>query len=32
MVSTLLEKRGYTIATAGDGEEGLMRADQLRPT
>src|SRR5438270_6773986 len=31
MVSTLLEKRGYAIATAGDGEEGLMRADQLRP-
>jgi CheY-like chemotaxis protein len=31
MVSTLLEKRGYAIATASDGEEGLMRADQLRP-
>ena len=31
MVSTLLEKRGYTIATASDGEEGLMRADQMRP-
>jgi DNA-binding response OmpR family regulator len=31
MVSTLLEKRGYAISTAGDGEEGLMRADQLRP-
>ena len=31
MVSTLLEKRGYVIATAGDGEEGLMRADQQRP-
>jgi CheY-like chemotaxis protein len=31
MVSTLLEKRGYTIATASDGEEGLMRADQIRP-
>ncbi len=31
MVSTLLEKRGYAIATASDGEEGLMRADQMRP-
>jgi CheY-like chemotaxis protein len=31
MVSTLLEKRGYTIATASDGEEGLMRADQMKP-
>jgi CheY-like chemotaxis protein len=31
MVSTLLEKRGYAISTAGDGEEGLMRADQLKP-
>ncbi|MDB4968555.1 MAG: response regulator receiver protein [Myxococcales bacterium] len=31
MVSTLLEKRGYSIATACDGEDGLMRADQLRP-
>src|SRR4051812_31544624 len=31
MVSTLLEKRGYAISTASDGEEGLMRADQLRP-
>jgi CheY-like chemotaxis protein len=31
MVSTLLEKRGYAIATASDGEEGLMRADQMKP-
>jgi len=31
MVSTLLEKRGYNISTASDGEEGLMRADQLKP-
>jgi CheY-like chemotaxis protein len=31
MVSTLLEKRGYQIVTASDGEEGLMRADQLKP-
>ena len=31
MVSTLLEKRGYAIATASDGEEGLMRADQIKP-
>ena len=31
MVSTLLEKRGYAIATACDGEEGLMRADQIKP-
>jgi DNA-binding response OmpR family regulator len=31
MVSTLLEKRGYAIATASDGEEGLMRADQIHP-
>ncbi len=31
MVSTLLEKRGYKILTAADGEEGLFRADQMRP-
>jgi CheY-like chemotaxis protein len=31
MVSTLLEKRGYAITTASDGEEGLMRADAVRP-
>jgi DNA-binding response OmpR family regulator len=31
MVSTLLEKKGYVIATASDGEEGLMRADQIKP-
>ena len=31
MVSTLLEKRGYGIVTAADGEEGLMRADELKP-
>ena len=31
MVSTVLEKRGYAIETAVDGEEALMRADQLRP-
>jgi CheY-like chemotaxis protein len=31
MVSTLLEKRGYAILTASDGEEGLFRADQMRP-
>jgi CheY-like chemotaxis protein len=31
MVSTLLEKRGYSIATASDGEEGLMRADSIKP-
>jgi DNA-binding response OmpR family regulator len=31
MVSTLLEKRGYAITTASDGEEGLIRADQWRP-
>jgi CheY-like chemotaxis protein len=31
MVSTLLEKRGFTLLTASDGEEGLLRADQLKP-
>ena len=31
MVSTLLEKKGYAILTANDGEEGLIKADQLRP-
>ena len=31
MVSTLLEKRGYAIHSAADGEEGLLRADQIRP-
>ena len=31
MVSTLLEKKGYAIVTARDGEEGLIRADQVRP-
>jgi CheY-like chemotaxis protein len=31
MVSTLLEKKGYAIVTASDGEEGLIRADQVRP-
>jgi len=31
MVSTLLEKRGYKVLTAADGEEGLFRADQMRP-
>ena len=28
MVSTLLEKRGYGIFTANDGEEGLRRAEE----
>jgi CheY-like chemotaxis protein len=31
MVSTLLEKRGYGIFTASDGEDGLMRADAVKP-
>jgi CheY-like chemotaxis protein len=31
MVSTLLEKKGYAIITASDGEEGLIRADQSKP-
>ena len=31
MVSTLLEKKGFTIVTASDGEEGLIRADQCKP-
>ncbi len=31
MVSTLLEKRGYAIFTAGDGEEALGRAEEVRP-
>jgi CheY-like chemotaxis protein len=31
MVSTLLEKKGYQILTASDGEEGLLRADQVKP-
>ncbi len=31
MVSAILEKKGYAIVTATDGEEGLLRADQCRP-
>jgi CheY-like chemotaxis protein len=31
MVSTLLEKKGYQIFTASDGEEGLIRAAQMKP-
>jgi len=31
MVSTLLEKKGYQIVSASDGEEGLLRADQMKP-
>ena len=31
MVSTLLEKRGYVIHTASDGEEALRRAEEVRP-
>jgi CheY-like chemotaxis protein len=31
MVSTLLEKKGYHVLTASDGEEGLIRADQSKP-
>jgi CheY-like chemotaxis protein len=31
MVSTLLEKKGYAIVSASDGEEGLARADQVKP-
>ena len=31
MVSTLLEKRGYAIFTAGDGEEALGRAEEVKP-
>jgi CheY-like chemotaxis protein len=31
MVSTLLEKRGYGIYTASDGEDGLLRADSVKP-
>lgn len=31
MVSTLLEKRGYAIVTASDGEEALQRAEEVRP-
>jgi DNA-binding response OmpR family regulator len=31
MVSTLLEKRGYGIFTANDGEEGLRRAEEVHP-
>jgi CheY-like chemotaxis protein len=31
MVSTLLEKRGYGILTADDGEEGLRKAEQTKP-
>jgi DNA-binding response OmpR family regulator len=31
MVSTLLEKRGYAIFTAADGEEALGRAEEVRP-
>jgi len=31
MVSALLEKKGYTVITASDGDDGLQRAEQLRP-
>src|SRR5436190_18160755 len=31
MVSSLLSARGYRIATAGDGQEGLIRAKQSHP-
>jgi CheY-like chemotaxis protein len=31
MVSTLLEKRGFSIFTAEDGEQGVLKADQSRP-
>jgi len=31
MVSTLLEKRGYGIFTAEDGEDGVLKADQSKP-
>ncbi len=31
MVSTLLEKRGYAIFTASDGEEALHRAEEVKP-
>jgi CheY-like chemotaxis protein len=31
MVSALLEKKGYTVITASDGDDGLHRAEQLRP-
>jgi len=31
MVSTLLEKRGYDIFTAQDGEEALGKAEEVRP-
>ena len=31
MVATVLEKRGYSIETASDGEEGLQRADRAAP-
>src|SRR2546421_573314 len=31
MVSTLLQKRGFAISTASDGEEGLERAAEVHP-
>ena len=31
MVSTLLEKKGFVVGTAGDGEEALRRAEQMKP-
>jgi CheY-like chemotaxis protein len=31
MVSALLEKKGYTVITASDGDDGLHRAEQLHP-
>jgi CheY-like chemotaxis protein len=31
MVSAILEKKGYSVLTASDGEEGLLRADQSKP-
>src|SRR5262249_12706395 len=31
IVSALLEKKGYLVITASDGDDGLHRAEQLRP-
>lgn len=31
LVTFLLEKRGYTVAQARDGQEGIQRAGELKP-
>lgn len=32
LISSLLESEGYSVATAGDGEEGLQMLQQVKPS